>query len=87
MPPFVCSHLIFEIEEAGELSALVVSSQHEERLGVGELERVEVENNFGREAAAIHVVAEEQIARRRRVTANLEQSNQIEELPVDVTAH
>jgi hypothetical protein len=78
--------LVLEVEERCELSALVISSQHEQRLRIGDLECVEVEHDFSAEAAAVDVIAEEEVLRVLRVSTDLEQSNEVEELSVDIAA-
>ena len=79
--------LVLEVEERRELSALVVATQHEECLGIVHLECVQIQHHLAAEAAAVDVVAQEEVLCVLRVAAHLEQSNEVEELPVQVSAH
>lgn len=65
----------------------MVAAQHEEAVGVGELQRVEVEDTLGGEAAAVDIVAQKEVLRVLVRTANFEQAKQVKVLPVDVAAH
>ncbi len=64
--------LVLEVEERCELAALVVASEHEQRLGVCQLEGVQVQNDLAREAAAVDIVAEEEVLSVLRIAADLE---------------
>jgi len=77
----------------------VVSSQEEEVLGVEDLVSKKQADGFNRILPTINVVSEEQVVIHRREAMvmfgvcpvvgvhNVEESQQIEELPVDVTCH
>lgn len=62
---------LLEGEVLGEVAALVVAAEEEQRGRVADLQRPEVEDALDGEVAPVHVVAQEQVLRRRRRTAHL----------------
>ena len=79
--------LELECEVVGQMTALVVSTQQPERLGVVDFERPQIEHTLDAEVAAVDVIAEEEVPGLSRVAANLEQLHQIVVLAVDIAAH
>lgn len=53
---------LFEVEECGELSALVVSAEKKDRLGEVDFDGVKEDDDFDRVGAAVDEIAEEQVS-------------------------
>ena len=79
--------LLLERKVLGEVTALVVAAEQEQRGGVADLEGPQVEDTLDAEVAAVHVVAQEQVLGSGRRAAHLEQFHQVVELAVDVAAY
>jgi len=91
--------LIIETVNSVDAGLFVVSSQEEEVLGVEDLVSKKQADGFNRILPTIYVVSEEQVVIHRREAMVMfgaclvvgihyvEESQQIEELPVDVTCH
>ncbi|KAI8035088.1 hypothetical protein M5D96_012181 [Drosophila gunungcola] len=79
--------LLLEGEVLGQVPALVVAAQQEQRLRIGDLQRPQIQDALDAEVAPIDVVAQEQILGGRRRATDLEQLHQVVELAVYVAAH
>ncbi|GMF41423.1 unnamed protein product [Phytophthora fragariaefolia] len=69
------------------LARLVVATQQRHALRVTGLEHAEQRHGLDAHGAAVHEVPEEDEARGRRLPRQLEELQQVVELPVDVAAH
>jgi hypothetical protein len=76
--------LVVEPVDSVDRRALVVASQQEEVVRVLDLVCQQEADRLDALLPAVHVVAEEQVVRRRRQPAELEQPEQVGELAVDV---
>lgn len=79
--------LLLECEVLGEVAALVIAAQQEERRRVEQLHGPQVEHALDAKVASVDVVAQEEVARVRRRSAHFEQLHEIVELAVHVAAH
>lgn len=48
----------FEVKVTSQLAAFVVSSQHYHRLGVGNLEAEQQDQNFDRKASSVNIISQ-----------------------------
>lgn len=79
--------LLLERKVLGQVPALVVAAQQEQRGRVAELQRPQVQDAFDAEVAAVHVIAQKQILGRRWRATHVKQLHQVVELTVNVAAH
>jgi len=80
--------LVLALELEGEVvrqvTALVVSSEQPQCLGVVDLQRPEVQDTLDTEVATVDIVAQEKVSRLGRVAADLEELHEIIVLAVHV---
>jgi hypothetical protein len=79
--------LVIEAVELVDLAVLVVASEDSDAGAVLDLEEEDVEEGLHAIEPAVHVVPHEQVVRVRQLPADLEDLQQVEELPVGVSAH
>mmetsp|Transcript_33114 Transcript_33114/g.92758 ORF Transcript_33114/g.92758 Transcript_33114/m.92758 type:complete len:378 (-) Transcript_33114:475-1608(-) len=81
--------LLVEVEVLSNHAALVVPPKEVYRIGVTDLQSVEVEDDLSREASAVHVVTqkEELAIRAGRPADELAERHEVVELPVNVAHH
>ena len=77
--------LIVEAVHAVDAGALVVATKQKDFIRVFDFEREEHDDGLKAVSTAVNVVAEEEVARVRRVALHLENAEQIVELSMDVT--
>ncbi|KAJ6784011.1 hypothetical protein PWT90_07788 [Aphanocladium album] len=71
-----------ERQVAERLDARIVNGH----IGIMDFEGPEVEDTFDAEEAAVDIVAQEEILRRRRIAAHFEELDQVVKLAMDVSA-
>ena len=76
-----------EGEVLGVGPRLVVSSQHEERVGTAYFPDKQVENHLNTEVSSVHVIPQEEILGGGWVSPHLKQLDQVVELAVDISAY
>mmetsp|Transcript_3816 Transcript_3816/g.17582 ORF Transcript_3816/g.17582 Transcript_3816/m.17582 type:complete len:200 (-) Transcript_3816:79-678(-) len=76
--------LVVEAVHLRDLPALVVASDDGDAVGVANLEGHHERDRLDRVVPAVHVVAQEEVVRVRRVSAELEHLQQVVKLSVDV---
>mmetsp|Transcript_28421 Transcript_28421/g.71388 ORF Transcript_28421/g.71388 Transcript_28421/m.71388 type:complete len:346 (+) Transcript_28421:449-1486(+) len=82
--------LLPKVEVTREGARLVVAAQQEHLRGIAQLEREQIEAHLGAKVAAVHVVAQEEVALavvHQRAAALLQEVAQVVELPVQVAHH
>jgi hypothetical protein len=77
---------IFEVEEAGQLSAFMVAAKHMECSGICDLESVQVKYTLGGKTPSIDVVPQKQILGVERITADFKELKKVEVLTMYISA-
>ncbi|KAG7807102.1 hypothetical protein KL921_004526 [Ogataea angusta] len=79
--------LVVEPVHAGDLTRLVVSPDQVDAVGISHFVAQQQQKRLERVEPAVHKVAEKQVLGVRRLCRDLEQPQQVVQLPVDVAAH
>ena len=79
--------LVVEAVDLGDLPALVVAADQRDAVGVADLEGQEEEEGLDGVVAPIDEVAEEEVVLVGTLAPDLEQLDEVVELPVDVAAY